>query len=470
MTMIRYSRFTLPLFIAILSWVIVEPVFVAAQLQPPRPYRRGRQRAMESSSSTIPLAAKKPQEDKPNDRYFAVTGATVHTVSGPTLADSTILCKNGKIVAIGRGVVIPEDAETLDAAGFHLYPGLIAVRSRGLVGSEPPDNSTDVFGLYLTLGLAGGITTAVTGNTAAKLSYGTLDDHVIKRKLFDTLSYSRRSPSSRLKFRKTLERVRQYLRDLQAYEEEKTKNPQAKEPDKSWLKSEYEAALKLLRHETTAIAEADSAQDLRDLAQLAEQYGFRLVVHGASEGWIVAPELARAGVRAIVTPRTRRDPDERLNRPNGSSIENARILHDHGVLLAIEPLGAQISMSGLAGRDLLNLPMEAAFAIRGGLSADAAVRAITLDAARILGIDHRVGSIEVGKDADFAIVDGDLLHYMTLVRWTVVNGRIAYDKQKEKLLDHIRPGGDLNAPPPIDYWPRSLGEPVSGAPDPPTNK
>ena len=113
---------------------------------------------------------------------------------------------------------------------------------------------------------------------------------------------------------------------------------------------------------------------------------------------------------------------------------------------------------GLVGRDLMNLPMEAAFAVRGGLPDDAALRAITIDAARLLGIDRRVGSIEIGKDADFAIVDGDMLHYMTLVRWTVVNGRVAYDKQKDSLLDHIRPDGDINAPPPPDFWPRRLGE------------
>ena len=102
--------------------------------------------------------------------------------------------------------------------------------------------------------------------------------------------------------------------------------------------------------------------------------------------------------------------------------------------------------------------MEAAFAVRGGLPNDVAVRAITIDAARILGVDHRVGSIEIGKDADFTIVDGELLHYMTLVRWTVVHGRIAYDKQKDSLLDHVRPGGDRDAPPPRDNWPRRLGE------------
>jgi len=95
--------------------------------------------------------------------------------------------------------------------------------------------------------------------------------------------------------------------------------------------------------------------------------------------------------------------------------------------------------------------------VRGGLPDDAALRSITIDAATVLGIDHRVGSIEVGKDADFVVTDGDILHYMTLARWTIVNGRIAYDKQKETLYNHIRPDGDRDAPPPDDYWPRRLG-------------
>ena len=64
----------------------------------------------------------------------------------------------------------------------------------------------------------------------------------------------------------------------------------------------------------------------------------------------------------------------------------------------------------------------------------------------------------MGKDADFFICDGELLHYMTLGRWTVVNGHVAYDKEKETLFGHIRPAGDRNAPPPKDYWPRRLGD------------
>ena len=165
----------------------------------------------------------------------------------------------------------------------------------------------------------------------------------------------------------------------------------------------------------------------------------------------------RSGTRAIVTPRTTIGRNSRLNRANGSSIENAAILHRHGIPLAIVPRTTSITLWGVAGTDLLHLSMEAAFAVRGGLPQDAAIRAITIDAARLLGIDHRVGSIEVGKDADFVITDGDLLHYMTHARWTIVNGRIVYDKDTDSLFEHIRKGGDPDAPPPDDYWPRRLG-------------
>jgi imidazolonepropionase-like amidohydrolase len=427
---------------------------------PPIPSRRPM-----SPSSTAPTSSTAPpkteESDQSDDEFFAVRGAIVHTVSGPTLYGPTVLCNRGKIVAIGHEVVVPEEAEVLDADGFHLYPGLVSVSSSGIVGSEPPEDNTNVYSLSMSLGLAGGVTSVVTGNTVAKLTFGTLDGHVIKRSVFHSLRYSTQDPSGRRQLRASLDRVRRYLRDLDDHAVKKSTDPSAQEPDKKWLQRDYATALKLLKHEIIAVADANTAQELTDLADLAERYGIRIVVRGAREGWVVAPAMARAGLRAVITPRTRRDPDERTNHPNGSSIENARILYDHGVPFAVLPLSTRISTSGLAGRDLMHLPMEAAFAVRGKLPEEVAIRAITLDAARILGVDHRIGSIDVGKDADFVIVDGELLHYMTLVRWTVVNGRIAYDKQKDSLLEHIRPDGDLDAPAPSDYWPRSLGDPVA---------
>ena len=422
----------------------------------PAPTRKPAARPPAKDTETKKEEETEPEKTKP--RFFAVTGAVVHTVTGPVLQGQTVLCKNGKIAAIGHDVVVPDEAETLDAKGFHLYPGLVAVSSSGLAGSEPPEDNTDLYSLPMTLALSGGVTTAVTGNTAAKLSFGTLEDHVLKRNLLTTLQYGTRDPEGRRKFRQALDRARRHIRDLEAHEEKKKLDPKAKPPDTAWLKGTYQTALKLLRHEVVAVADANSAWELQQLADLAGQYNFRLVVRGAGEGWVVAPAMARAGMRAVITPRTRRDPDRRTNRLNGSSIENAKILHQRGVTFAILPGSTGTSTSGIAGRDLRHLPMEAAFAVRGGLPNEVALRAITIDAARVIGVDHRVGSVEVGKDADFAIVDGDLLHYMTLVRWTVVNGRIAYDKQKDSLLSHVRPGGDRDAPPPPDYWPRRLGE------------
>ncbi len=399
----------------------------------------------------------KEKEEEEKDRYFAVTGATVHTVTNGVLEGVTILTKNGKIHQIGRNLDLPEETETLDATGFRVYPGLVAAGSRGISGGEPPDDSTDVYSLNMTLALAAGITTAVTGNTAAKTTFGSVDDMIVKRNLFKKLSYSSRQPNARRKLRAAFEKCRQYLRDVEAFEQEKKTDPDAEEPDKKWIKGQFDTCLKLIKHEVVAVFDASRAHAILDICQLAETYRFDAVVRGAYEGWTVAPRMARAGLAAVVSARVDVDRNERVNRENGSSIENAAVLHDHGVPVAITPQNTSITTWGVAGRDLFHLNMEAAFAVRGGLSNAAALRAITIDAARILGIDHRVGSIEVGKDADFVIADGDLLHYMTHARWTVVNGRVAYDKMKDSLFDHIRPGGDRDAPPPDDYWPRRLG-------------
>jgi len=405
---------------------------------------------------------KDKKKKKKEDRYFALKGGTVHTVTGGDLYGVTILTKNGKILEIGESVTIPEKAEVLDASDFHVYPGLVAVSSGGIFGNDPVDDTTDVFSLPMTIALAGGITTAVTGNTAGKLTHGTLEDMIVKRDLFYSLNYSTTNPDGRRKLREKLDKVRQYMRDVEAYEEKKKHDPEAEEPDKEWLKGDFEKVYKLLRGELIGVASADQTHEIVQYCELAEQYGIRIVLRGVLEGWTVPLRMSRAGVSAIISMRPRMmdsDPrrDERVNRPTGRSIENAAILYNHGVTVAIVPIMDTIMLWGLAGRDLLHLNMEAAFAVRGGLSEEGALRTITIDAAKVLGIDNRVGSIEVGKDADFVVTDGDILHYMTMARWTIVNGRIAYDKQKESLYNHIRPNGDRNAPPPKDYWPRRLG-------------
>lgn len=400
------------------------------------------------------------ETEESDDRYLAIVGGTVHTVSGPVLRRTRILAKNGKIKAISPHVQIPDEAEVIDATGHHVYPGLIAVRSTGILGSGSAEDSTDVFSLQMATALAGGVTTAVSGANAYKLLYGELDDMIVGEDLFVSLNYTTSNPGARRRLRETLNRLQQHLRDKEAYRRASEQgDDEAEEPSDNWIRGRTEELYRLLKGEAVAISNAGTAHHLKQLAELADRFGLTIVVRGAHEAWTIAPEMSRAGMHAIISPRQRVDHDERLNRPTGSSIENAATLHDHGVPFAIVPQWPAVTFSGLGGRDLLHLRMEAAFAVRGGLSNQAALRAITLDAARVLGVDHRIGSIDVGKDADFVIADGDLLHYMTHARWTIVNGKVMYDKQKDTLFDHIRPDGDMDAPPPDDHWPRRLGEP-----------
>jgi len=419
-----------------------------------KPDKKGVRDKASQDTSTKDKKEKKP---KKNDQYFHIIGGTVHTVTGGVLRDVSILCKNGKIVEMGQGVMPPENAQSLDATRYHIYPGLVAADSGGIFGSSP-ENSTNVYSLQMTLALAGGITTASTGNSAAKLTFGSTEGLLVKRDLFKSLRYSTADPKARYELRRKFEKVRQYLRDYEAYKEEKKRNDEAEEPDKEWLKGQYQTCLTLIKRNAVAKFTANNSYEILAVCDLVSTFDIDAVIVGAVEGWTVASQLARANVSVVITPRRRVNRDERLNRENGSSIENAAILHDHGVPLAIIPTNTSVTLWGLAGRDLLHLNMEAAFAVRGGLSETAALRAITIDAARLLGVDHRVGSIEIGKDADFAITDGDILHYMTHTRWTVVNGKVVYDKAKDTLFDHIRPDGKLESPPPDDYWPRHLGD------------
>lgn len=448
---------------AVVAWAVLSAV---AEAQP-QPRRRPRPQPQdERAAAPEPAASRGTTEDGEDEekppRYLAVVNGTVHTVSGPVIRGATVLSKNGVIEAIGPAVKIPEGAEVIDAAGHHVYPGLVAVESLGLVGTGDPADSTDPFNLNMALGLAAGITTTVSRNDAAKLSFGTLEGHALASGVFETIRYDSRDPQNRRRVRQGLEAVRRYLAELAEYELVKGRDPSATKPDDSVTKGPNAAYVRLLKGEATALTNADSADDILAVVELAQRFGFRLVVRGAQEGWVVADRLGDGDIAAVVNPRARADGDDRLNRPNGASIENAAMLARAGVTVAVLPGGTSISLGGLAGRDLLNLNLEAAFAVRGGMSTPDAIRTVTLDAARIIGQEGRIGSIEVGKDADLVITDGPLLHYLTLARYTVVNGVVAYDRLKDPLLSHIRPEGKLDYPTPNDFWPRRLGSPQQG--------
>lgn len=434
------------------------------------------------------------KDDEKDAKYLAIVGGDVYTGTGAVLRGATLLSRNGKIAEIGYDVYVPPEAETIDAHGLRVYPGLVALGattrlSVGLGSAEGPDlgedefedpygglpelrwdallpvpvasdthvegpdehrdlqaeeggeeekseieDTFDPFNSYLVLALATGITTAQQSTAAVKLKRYEIEGVLLSDRNLANVAWGLANPTGIQATRKKFEKAAAYLRELRAWRARGDKDE--KEPSKRGVDT---TALRVLSGEALALFRASAREDLLGIARFAQEYGFRPVIEGCEEGWTVADELGRAGAMAILTPRSRQPKDERFVRPGGASIENAAKLHAAGVQVAVRPESTSIDFVGTGGRDLLALPVEAGFAVRGGLPEQAALAAMTIVPARILGIAHRVGSLEKGKDCDAIVTDGDLLHYQTFVQYAVVDGKLVYDKEQEIYFAHIRP-------------------------------
>ncbi|QDU83063.1 hypothetical protein Pla163_01590 [Planctomycetes bacterium Pla163] len=421
-------------------------------------------------------------EDEKEDEWHLVAGGDVYTGTGAVLRGASILIKNGLIHEIGYDLFVPEGAGETDVSGYRVYPGLIALgaTSRVTTGrfaaedptwaidplSDPDEwmtsfededldlptvdqdgfksryiDSYDPFSPYMTLALANGITACEQSGAAFKLRRDGIEGVVMNE---DTsTNFNMRGGSARQRTRDGFAGAAKYLRDMATWE--RRGKPKDDEPSTRGVDTN---SLRVLRNELDATFFADDRLTLLAIARLAQDYGFRPIVQGCREGWIVADELGRAGALVVLDPRERSWNDPESLYESGSSIENAAILHRSGCQIAVRTPSASIDTSGIAGRDLLSLSLQAGYAIRGGLDEEVALAAITLVPARVLGIDHRVGSIEVGKDADLLVTRGDILHYETLVDLAFVMGKIAYDKNKELYYAHLQPhqiAADLEA-------------------------
>lgn len=376
-------------------------------------------------------------EDEDADEYLAVVGGDIHTGTGSVLRGASLLAKNGKIEEIGYELDIPEEAEVLRVPGYRVYPGLVAFSSSGLLGGGGDfANTVDPFNTNMILGLASGITSTGQSNAVAKLKRFDIEGVLVRKKSFATFSWSNRNPTGKKGLREKFQKARDYLDTYRQWQEDVKKDKKLKEPSKSGVDA---SVLKVLRGELRAKFRSNDRDELLGISRFCREFEISPVIEGCGEGWAVAGELGRSGAMAVVTPRYRSSKDERLVSDGGSSIENAALLHAAGVPISIVPASRGVSLSGIVGRDIMHLPIEAGFAVRGGLSEDAALRAITIEPARMLGVSQRVGSLEVGKDCDLIVTDGDILHYETFVQYAVVDGKQVYDKEKELYFAHIRP-------------------------------
>ena len=190
----------------------------------------------------------------------------------------------------------------------------------------------------------------------------------------------------------------------------------------------------LLKGESTMRVAANALDEINDLTDLAQEFGYDLVIEGGIEAWVLSDRLSQAGVEVIYTPRTRREPRKGREDDSGSHFESPQIFEQSGIPFATASLSNSVSMGGLAGRDLTSLPLEAAFAVRGGASEKAALESITIVPARMMGLEDRIGSLEVGKDADLLILNGQPLDYRTYVEQAIVAGRVSYDREQDRVF------------------------------------
>ncbi|MFT5289458.1 MAG: hypothetical protein ACI8QS_001597 [Planctomycetota bacterium] len=331
--------------------------------------------------------------------------------------------------------LIPDFTPLPEADAFFAEDAL----SRREQERQSAEDGYDPFSEYLVLALAGGVTTADQSGIATKLRRDTFKDTYMNGSSMVRMTWSSRNPASIVTAKEKFASAAEYLRAYRIWEGRADK--EEKEPSKSGVDANV---VSILKGEVLVRFNADTREDLLGIARLAQRFGFRPVLWGAREGWTVADELGRAGAYAVLNPRSRRAKSENLVRPGGSSIENAAKLHAAGVQIAIITGNSSFDLSGMTGRDLSNLPLEAGFAIRGGLPDDAAFAAITTIPARLMGVEHRVGTLEPGKDFDALICDGDIMHYETFVQVAVVDGSVHYDKSEEIFYAHIRPRLELD--------------------------
>ena len=197
--------------------------------------------------------------------------------------------------------------------------------------------------------------------------------------------------------------------------------------------------IKLLKGEVAMLVRANTVDEINDMVDLSMEQGYDLVIQGGIEAWVLADKLGAAGVGVIYTPRSRRNARKGRENETGSFVESPGIFQEKGIPFALATLSNSISMNGLAGRDLTSLPLEAAFAVRGGADERMALKAMTITPAQMLGLDDRIGSLEEGKDADILILNGSPLDYRTYVEQAIVAGKVAYDRHEDKvypLHDH----------------------------------
>jgi imidazolonepropionase-like amidohydrolase len=404
----------------------------------------------------------------PQRRPIALLGGTVHPVSGPPIENATLIFDGGKIVAIGRDVAIPADAERVELPGTHVYPGLIDANTQlGLVEVPSVRGSRDQAEMgdinpnvkaqvafnpdseLIPVGRSGGVLTVltvpsggvITGLSACmQLDGWTWEDMCLKPDVGLHINWPRMAPldawwieqtgAAQVQDRdKALKGIRQAFADARAYlpakQAQAAGTAAAPEHDARW-----EAMIPVLEGKIPAFIDAEDTQQIQSAVAFAEQEKLRLVIVGGYDAPECVELLKKHNVPVIVGG-VHRLPRRRGDAYDAPFTVPAR-LHAAGVPYCIA--GVIGGASGSLPSNLRNLPYHAGTAAGYGLPADEALKSVTLYAAQILGVADRIGSLDVGKDATLIITSGDPLDTPTQVTAAYIQGRAVQLTDRHKRL------------------------------------
>jgi imidazolonepropionase-like amidohydrolase len=382
-------------------------------------------------------------------QQIAVRGDTVYTMSGPAIRDGVVLIRDGKIERVGNAnqISIPAGFKTLRARV--VTPGLIDARTVvGLSGylNQPHDQMQLELSASIQPELRAidaydareklvewlrrfGVTTMHTGHAPGALISGqtmivkTLGDEVEEAVVVPSAAVAAtlgtagmgqggKSPGTRAK---QISMLRAEFLKAKEYE---TKQATAKEDQKPSRDLRQETLLRVLKGEIPLLVSAHRAQDIISALRFAKEFNLRIILDGAAESYLVIDEIKAANVPVIIHPTMYRATGELEN----LSMETAATLRKAGIQVAL-----QSGYETYVPKTRVVL-FEAAAAASNGLTPEQALATVTIDAARILGINNRVGSLETGKDADLALFDGDPFEYTSHVVGVIINGQIVSEE------------------------------------------
>ena len=415
----------------------------------------------------------------------ALTGGLVYPISSEPVEGGTVLMVDGRIAAVGADVDIPAGAEVVDVTGSVVMPGIVdAMSYYGLAAedmNEVPTPMTpelriiEAFNPFGTMGagpageirvrelLSGGVTatyigpgdaTVLGGQGAVVKTAGTRFDDLIVRepaaiditlggKPASTYREQSRSPSTRMA---VVAQLRELLVRAQEWVAASTGDGtgggdaggadagggDAGRADAAPRNLGMEALARLLAGDIPARVQANATRDIRVAIELAEEFGFELVIDGGAGAHQMADELAERGIPVVLGPISHPYiSGEEIPDPGdygGTDERNAVWLNEAGVHVSLASFSRGFGSfgPGVAGQWLL---IDASIAHAHGMSEADVLRAVTLNPAEVLGVSDRLGSLEVGKDADVVVFDGDPLSIRTWATRVYVGGQLVHERE-----------------------------------------